>query len=191
MHLVIGGEVAGGQLVALRLARAARERGHDVTFVSPSSGAFVELGARRRLPVDVVPLGGALDVPSLLRPRRAFDGARRRAAHARALRAQRRRAPRGAACRRARDRAHAHRERVPTRGSGRGTQVAARQRDRTTSAPRSSPSPTRRAPPHRPGLSRRSGSSRSTTGSSAGRRRWSRPAAGRPDRCSRSRDSPR
>ena len=75
VHLVIGGEVAGGQIVALRLARAARERGHDVSFVSPSSGAFVELAQGEGFPVDVVPLGGALDVPSLLRLRRALRGA--------------------------------------------------------------------------------------------------------------------
>jgi glycosyltransferase involved in cell wall biosynthesis len=75
VHLVIGGEVAGGQIVALRLARAARERGHDVSFVSPSSGSFVELARGEGFPVDVVPLGGALDVPSLLRLRRAIRGA--------------------------------------------------------------------------------------------------------------------
>ena len=75
VHLVIGGEVAGGQMVALRLARAARERRHDVSFVSPSPGAFVELARGEGFPVDVVPLGGALDVPSLLRLRRAVRGA--------------------------------------------------------------------------------------------------------------------
>ena len=32
VHLVIGGEVAGGQLVALRLARAARERGWEAVL---------------------------------------------------------------------------------------------------------------------------------------------------------------
>jgi glycosyltransferase involved in cell wall biosynthesis len=41
-HLVIGGDVAGGQLVALQLARALRERGDDALFVSPSRGAFTE-----------------------------------------------------------------------------------------------------------------------------------------------------
>jgi glycosyltransferase involved in cell wall biosynthesis len=75
VHLVIGGEVAGGQIVALRLARAARARGHDVSFVSPSSGAFVELARGEGFPVEVVPLGGALDVPSLLRLRLALRGA--------------------------------------------------------------------------------------------------------------------
>ena len=41
-HLVIGGDVAGGQLVALRLARALRDRGGDALFVSPEPGPFVE-----------------------------------------------------------------------------------------------------------------------------------------------------
>jgi glycosyltransferase involved in cell wall biosynthesis len=43
VHLVIGGDVAGGQLVALRLLRAARERGDEVAVVSPSEGAFTDL----------------------------------------------------------------------------------------------------------------------------------------------------
>jgi glycosyltransferase involved in cell wall biosynthesis len=42
-HLVIGGDVAGGQMVALELARAARDRGDDVLFVSPSEGSFTRL----------------------------------------------------------------------------------------------------------------------------------------------------
>jgi glycosyltransferase involved in cell wall biosynthesis len=43
VHLVIGGRVAGGQVVALRLARAARARGHRCAFVSPDEGPFTEL----------------------------------------------------------------------------------------------------------------------------------------------------
>jgi glycosyltransferase involved in cell wall biosynthesis len=74
-HLVIGGEVAGGQLVALALARAAREAGHGVRFVSPSPGAFVEQARADGFAVDVVPVGGALSLPSLLRLRRALRGA--------------------------------------------------------------------------------------------------------------------
>lgn len=67
VHLVIGGEVAGGQLVALELARAARARGHEPAFLSPSPGAFVELAEREGFPVRVVGLGGALDLRSLAR----------------------------------------------------------------------------------------------------------------------------
>jgi glycosyltransferase involved in cell wall biosynthesis len=73
-HLVIGGEVAGGQMVALRLARAARAKGFDVAFVSPTGGAFVELAREEGFDVDVVPLRGALDVASVLRLRRAIGG---------------------------------------------------------------------------------------------------------------------
>ena len=39
---MIGGEVAGGQLVALQLAHALRERGDDALFVSPTRGPFTE-----------------------------------------------------------------------------------------------------------------------------------------------------
>lgn len=41
-HLLIGGEVSGGQLVALQLAHALRERADDALFVSPARGAFTE-----------------------------------------------------------------------------------------------------------------------------------------------------
>ncbi len=75
-QLVIGGEVAGGQLVALLLARAARDAGHEVVFISPSAGAFVERARGDGFSVHVVPLGGALDLGSLLRLRRAVRAAR-------------------------------------------------------------------------------------------------------------------
>ncbi len=39
-HLLIGGEVAGGQLVALQLADALRASGDDAIFLSPEEGAF-------------------------------------------------------------------------------------------------------------------------------------------------------
>ena len=42
VHLVTSGDLAGGQLVALDLARAARARGDEVAFVSPTDGPFVE-----------------------------------------------------------------------------------------------------------------------------------------------------
>jgi glycosyltransferase involved in cell wall biosynthesis len=42
-HVVMGGEVAGGQLVALQLLRALRAAGGEVLVVSPSRGAFTEL----------------------------------------------------------------------------------------------------------------------------------------------------
>jgi glycosyltransferase involved in cell wall biosynthesis len=75
-HLVIGGEVAGGQLVALRLARGARARGDSVLFLSPARGAFTELVEREGFEVDLVDVsrtfkvGGALRLVRLLRARR-------------------------------------------------------------------------------------------------------------------------
>src|ERR671936_677694 len=77
VHLVIGGEVAGGQLVALQLARAARERGDEVAFVAPERGPFTELAEREGFPVDILPLrrtfqlGAAWRLARLLRRRRA------------------------------------------------------------------------------------------------------------------------
>ena len=43
VHLVIAGDVAGGQIVALRLLRAARARGDEVLVVAPKPGPFVDL----------------------------------------------------------------------------------------------------------------------------------------------------
>jgi glycosyltransferase involved in cell wall biosynthesis len=40
-HLVIGGGLAGGQLIARRFALAAQERGDDVRFVGPEDGPFM------------------------------------------------------------------------------------------------------------------------------------------------------
>lgn len=40
-HLVTGGELAGGQAVALQLALAAREAGHEALFISPTEGEFL------------------------------------------------------------------------------------------------------------------------------------------------------
>jgi glycosyltransferase involved in cell wall biosynthesis len=54
MQLVIGGDVAGGQLVAERIARAAHERGDEVEFVSPAPGPFTE---RLDFPVHYVDVG--------------------------------------------------------------------------------------------------------------------------------------
>jgi glycosyltransferase involved in cell wall biosynthesis len=77
VHLVIGGEVAGGQLVALQIARAARARGDDVSFVAPERGSFTELAAKDGFAVDLLPLrrsyqlGAAWRLARLLRRRRA------------------------------------------------------------------------------------------------------------------------
>jgi glycosyltransferase involved in cell wall biosynthesis len=77
VHLVIGGDVAGGQLVALRLARAARARGDEVAFVAPERGPFTELAAREGFAVEILPLrrtfqlAAAWRLARLLRARRA------------------------------------------------------------------------------------------------------------------------
>ena len=69
VHLVIGGEVAGGQVVALRLALAARDRGHEVSFISPTPGTFLGRVKAEGMRASVVPISGALDVGAALRLR--------------------------------------------------------------------------------------------------------------------------
>ena len=75
-HLVTSGDVAGGQLVALQLARAARARGDEVAFVSPTDGPFVELvrsegfRAFRVRAARLYEVGGALALARLLRRER-------------------------------------------------------------------------------------------------------------------------
>jgi glycosyltransferase involved in cell wall biosynthesis len=66
-HVVIGGDIAGGQMVALQLAQAARTAGHDASFVSPSDGPFLELVRGAGMEAAVVPIGGALDVGAVAR----------------------------------------------------------------------------------------------------------------------------
>lgn len=73
VHLVIDGEVAGGQMVALQFARAARRRGDRVLFVSPTSGAFTDLVAAEGMEVALIDLSrtfrltGAWQLRALLR----------------------------------------------------------------------------------------------------------------------------
>ncbi len=69
---MIGGDVAGGQVVALRLARAARGAGHDVSFVSPTPGPFLDLVRGEGMAATVVPIPGALDARAIGRLVRAF-----------------------------------------------------------------------------------------------------------------------
>lgn len=67
VHLVIGGDVAGGQIVALRLARAARDAGEEVVFVAPEEGLFTEIVRAEGMRVRVLPAAGALDLRALMR----------------------------------------------------------------------------------------------------------------------------
>ncbi len=76
VHLVIGGEIAGGQTVALQLARAARASGHEVAFIAPAVGSFTELAEGEGFRVHVLPFSGALDVRALLRLRRLLAATR-------------------------------------------------------------------------------------------------------------------
>lgn len=77
VHLVIAGEVAGGQIVALRLLRAARERGHHVAVVAPAEGAFTELLRAEGVPVHIADvnrsfrLGDLVKLVRILRAERA------------------------------------------------------------------------------------------------------------------------
>jgi glycosyltransferase involved in cell wall biosynthesis len=76
VQLVIGGDVAGGQIVALQIAHAARDAGHRVSFVSPTPGPFVERVRREGFVVEIVPISGALDVRAVARLTRSFRGQR-------------------------------------------------------------------------------------------------------------------
>lgn len=75
-HLVLGGEVRGGEMVALDLARGAKARGDDVLFLSPTRGPFTELvegEGMRFLPADVsrtFRVGGAFRLAKTLRRER-------------------------------------------------------------------------------------------------------------------------
>jgi glycosyltransferase involved in cell wall biosynthesis len=67
VQLVIGGDVAGGQVVALQIALAARDAGHRVSFVSPAPGPFVDRVHAEGFDGAVVPMGGALDARAMRR----------------------------------------------------------------------------------------------------------------------------
>jgi len=56
-HQLLSGDVAGGQLVALRLARGAREAGHEPLLVTPTGGPLLELASEHGIETRVVPLG--------------------------------------------------------------------------------------------------------------------------------------
>lgn len=67
--------MAGGQIVALQLAHAARDVGHQVSFVSPSPGPFLDGAREEGFATQVIPMHGALDVHALIRLVGAFRDA--------------------------------------------------------------------------------------------------------------------
>ena len=67
MHLVIGGEVAGGQAVALQLARALRARGDDAVFIAPAQGTFTQRAQAEGFRVHVLALARTYQLGSAWR----------------------------------------------------------------------------------------------------------------------------
>lgn len=67
VHQVISGDVAGGQLIALELAAAARAAGHDALVVSPTPGPFLERATAAGVPARVVPLGRSFRADAAVR----------------------------------------------------------------------------------------------------------------------------
>jgi glycosyltransferase involved in cell wall biosynthesis len=70
VQLVIGGEQAGGETVALQVARAARDRGDAVSFVAPGPGAFVERVRKQGFPVAFVDVSRTFRVRGAVQLRR-------------------------------------------------------------------------------------------------------------------------
>jgi len=62
-QLVISGEIAGGQLVALQLAHALRERGDAALFVSPDRGPFTQRAEGEGFRVAIADVGRVHRVP--------------------------------------------------------------------------------------------------------------------------------
>ena len=119
-HLVIGGDVAGGQLVALTLARAARARGDRVVFLSPARGPFTAMVEREGMDVHLVDVSRTFHVLGALRLARLLRALRVDVLHthtALAANVLSRVAGRLAACRRRV--AYPHREPLPAQPSRR------------------------------------------------------------------------
>lgn len=85
LHVVIDGELAGGQLVAEKLISGARARGHEALIVSPSRGAFTERAERDGIPVRTVDVSRAFKLGGLLRLRRLIRAERIELVHTHAM----------------------------------------------------------------------------------------------------------
>jgi glycosyltransferase involved in cell wall biosynthesis len=75
VHVLIGGDVAGGQVVALQLAHAARARGDEVELVVPRPGPLTELAAGEGFPTHVADLNRLFRAGAAVRLRRIVRGA--------------------------------------------------------------------------------------------------------------------
>lgn len=69
-HLVIGGDVAGGQIVALELMRAAHARGHRALVIAPAPGPFVDLVRAEGFQAELCGVSRTFHVRSAWRLRR-------------------------------------------------------------------------------------------------------------------------
>jgi glycosyltransferase involved in cell wall biosynthesis len=67
VHQVISGDHGGGQQIALVLARAALDAGHDAVFVSPTAGPFLARVETAGIGTHVVPVDNVLRPDALVR----------------------------------------------------------------------------------------------------------------------------
>jgi len=85
VQLVIGSDLAGGQRVALQLARAARDRGDEVSFVAPVAGPFVDAARAEDFSVMIVDVRRTHRLGSAVRLARHLRRARAHVLHTHAL----------------------------------------------------------------------------------------------------------
>ena len=75
VHLVYGERLAGGETVALQLARAAAARGDEVSFATVRRGGFAEIAGAQGFRVEHVDVSRTFRVGGLLALRRLLRGA--------------------------------------------------------------------------------------------------------------------
>jgi len=80
-HQLVSGDVAGGQLVALHVARASRAAGHEPLLVSPTPGPVLERAEAEGLPTCVVPLRRSFRIDDALRYARLLRNERAELLH--------------------------------------------------------------------------------------------------------------
>ena len=54
-HVIVGGEIAGGQVICGRIMEALKKRGDQVIVISPTSGGFTEGLKKDQIPVRFIP----------------------------------------------------------------------------------------------------------------------------------------